>query len=171
MEKRICTGCNQEKPLDSDHFTKDKYDKSGFTYRCKICRNETSRKWNLKNPDKVKEANLLNRDKRKKFYSSPEGIVCSRKAHLKRMYGITLDDFNKMLKNQGGKCAICRGTETRDKHKVMAVDHDHKTGKVRALLCFKCNSALGNFNDDPELLKKALKYLKNYESDNINGLL
>lgn len=171
MKTRLCTKCGQTKPLDSQHFTKDKHDPTGFTYRCKHCRNETSREWNEKNKEKVKESNLKNREKRKQFYSSPEGIISSRKAHLKKTYGITLDEFNQMLKKQKGKCAICGGTETRDKHKVMAVDHDHKTGKIRQLLCFKCNSALGNFNDDSKLLKKALKYLKKHESNHIDGLL
>lgn len=167
MEKRLCTGCNQEKPLDSQHFTKDKYDPTGFTYKCKVCRAKAHKEWALKNPEKIKEINFKSRDKRKQFYSSPEGVISSRKAHLKRKYGITLDEFNKMLKKQDGKCAICGGTETRDKHKVMAVDHDHKTGKIRQLLCFKCNSALGNFNDDIQVLKKAIKYLKKHESDTI----
>ena len=68
--KRLCTGCNQEKPLDSDHFTKDKHDKSGFTYRCKICRGKAHKEWSLKNPEKVKALNEKNKDVRKAYVKS-----------------------------------------------------------------------------------------------------
>ena len=168
METRLCTGCGQIKPLDSQHFTKDKYNSTGFVYKCKVCRAKAHKEWSLKNPEKVKEINAKNKEKRKQFYNSPDGILSSRKAHLKRKYKITLDEFNEMLKKQKGKCAICGGTETHDKHKVMAVDHCHKSGKIRALLCFKCNSGLGHFGDNIENLKKAIKYLKKHDPDYSN---
>lgn len=163
MEKRKCTKCGEEKPLTNEFFTKDKYDKSGLTYTCSKCRNAASYEWNRLNKDKVKQANLKNRDKRKAFYDSPEGAICSRKAHLKRTYGLTLEQFNEKLESQGNVCAICRSNNTRDKHGVMAVDHCHSTGKIRGLLCFKCNSALGNFDDNKQLLIETLKYLEKYE--------
>ena len=161
IKERHCTGCNTTKEITE--FVKDKYDKSGYTYKCKICRREASYKWNRANPDKVKETNLKNRQKRKEFYSSPEGIISSRKSHLKRIYGLTLEEFNEKLKSQNNVCAICDNYNTRDKHGVMAVDHNHITNKIRGLLCFKCNSALGNFNDNKELLIKAIKYLEKYD--------
>lgn len=165
IKERHCTGCNTTKIITE--FVKDKYDKSGFTYRCKKCRNKASYEWNQNNKDKVKAANLKNRDKRKQFYNSPEGIISSRKAHLKRIYNLTLDAFDKMLEDQNFKCAVCEGNETHDKHRVMAVDHCHETGKIRGLLCFKCNSALGNFNDNKQLLINAIKYLEKHESTTI----
>ena len=63
-----------------------------------------------------------------------------------------------MLSSQDGKCSIC-GRERSQLVKQLCVDHDHETGKVRGLLCDKCNRGLGFFNDDHELLKKALNYL------------
>lgn len=164
--ERHCTGCNTTKPITE--FCKDKYDITGYTYRCKECRRKQSYKWAHENPDKVKEANLKNRQKRKEFYSSPDGIISSRKTHLKRKYGISLDEYNVQLEKQEFKCALCGGNETHDKHKVLAVDHCHKTGKIRGLLCFKCNSGLGSFNDDINLLIKAITYLKIHESNFIN---
>jgi hypothetical protein len=77
---------------------------------------------------------------------------------------MTLEDFNTKLTAQGGVCELCGENNTRDKHGVMAVDHNHETGAIRGLLCFKCNSALGNFNDNKELLMKAINYLEKYES-------
>ena len=79
---------------------------------------------------------------------------------------MTLEDFEGYWMAQAGRCFICRIPMRRPEKKqgqpldVVAVDHDHKTGKVRALLCNKCNKGLGFFNDDPELLSKAVRYLK-----------
>jgi hypothetical protein len=64
--------------------------------------------------------------------------------------------FNEMKKAQRGRCAICRRTSKRELH----IDHCHKTGKVRGLLCSACNPALGAFKDDPKLLMAAVRYLK-----------
>jgi hypothetical protein len=63
-----------------------------------------------------------------------------------------------MLKDQGGCCAIC-GTDTPGTSGIFAVDHDHKTGKVRGLLCRSCNVGIGNLGDDPKRLKEAIRYL------------
>ena len=83
--------------------------------------------------------------------------------------GIDADRYQEMLKAQGGVCAICACPEKhRDglsgKPKDLAVDHDHATGIVRALLCSACNTALGLFNDSPELLDKARAYLKRHKA-------
>lgn len=81
---------------------------------------------------------------------------------LKRRYGINIERYNLMLAEQGGTCAICDKPESNEIHgKVvsLAVDHDHATGEVRALLCSSCNRALGLFEDDPALLGKAREYV------------
>lgn len=90
----------------------------------------------------------------------------AKNADLKKQYGITIDEYNRMADEQNNRCAICGGMETsRDQHgapRLMPVDHCHKTGRVRALLCALCNKALGGFKDDPELLRKAAKYVEKY---------
>ena len=81
---------------------------------------------------------------------------------LKRTYGITIERYNEMLAAQDGVCAICakpESNEIRGKVVSLAVDHCHKTGAIRALLCSNCNRGLGLFNDDPELLAKAQRYV------------
>lgn len=81
---------------------------------------------------------------------------------LRRVYGLTLERYNEMLAAQGGCCAICakpESNEIRGKVVSLAVDHCHKTGVIRALLCASCNTALGLFNDDPVLLAKAREYV------------
>lgn len=82
-----------------------------------------------------------------------------RNSVLKKNYGITLADYNKMLGSQSGRCAIC-GTCDPKGRGAFHVDHCHKTTKVRGLLCSSCNTALGHFKDDPQTLERAVKYLR-----------
>lgn len=78
----------------------------------------------------------------------------NRNHHLRRRYGITAEHFDRMLADQEGVCAICR--EAPAEH----VDHDHETERVRGLLCFNCNGALGQFRDRTELMLRAVAYLR-----------
>ena len=81
----------------------------------------------------------------------------NRKSVLKRKYGIDWTIYETMFEEQEGLCAICRKDSADGR--MLAVDHDHKTGKVRALLCGSCNRGLGLFQDDPDLLQKAKEYV------------
>lgn len=98
--------------------------------------------WRERNPDKVKNT------------------------ELKKMYGITLEDYRRMSEEQKHTCAICGCKETaidaKGSERFMPVDHCHKTGKVRALLCSHCNRSLGGFKDDPDLLRKAAAYIESF---------
>lgn len=88
-----------------------------------------------------------------------------RDKELRKNFGITLSDYEMMLGTQGGVCAICaqpeRGT-LRGKLKRLAVDHDHATGKIRALLCSNCNPMIGYAGDEPTLLRKAAEYIETH---------
>lgn len=86
---------------------------------------------------------------------SPERTLRYR---LDYLYGITPEKYDEMLVAQGGLCKICRGSDNGPWGKL-AVDHCHKTGRVRGLLCAKCNKGLGQFNDNPELIRLAAAYL------------
>jgi hypothetical protein len=81
-----------------------------------------------------------------------------KKSKRKNRYNLSEIDYQKMLKKQKNNCGICG--KPKCKLKSLSVDHDHKTGVVRGLLCFKCNFALGLFQDSPKILKKAIRYLK-----------
>lgn len=87
-----------------------------------------------------------------------------RDQHLRKKYGVSLAWYNEQLEAQGGGCAICKQPESASDRttglpRSFAVDHCHAGGQVRALLCTRCNSGLGNFGDDPALLKAAIAYL------------
>lgn len=82
----------------------------------------------------------------------------NRKWSLKSKFGITVEQYDATLEKQNGVCAICNKTCRTGRR--LAVDHCHKTGKVRGLLCAECNNGIGKLNDDPDLLRKAIKYLE-----------
>lgn len=129
-----------------------------------------TRSWAARNPEKVKEheaardkeaqrerARVYMREQREK---KPRHVLSLK---MKNVYGITLEEFEILEKSQEGVCAICKKTETwvRDgKVFRLSVDHCHDTGKIRGLLCKACNTGIGYFLHDPELLQAAIRYLK-----------
>jgi hypothetical protein len=78
--------------------------------------------------------------------------------YLRQVFNMTLDDYNALLSSQNNVCAICEQPCSTGQR--LSVDHDHATGKIRGLLCRKCNSALGHFDDRLELLTRAVKYME-----------
>ena len=96
---------------------------------------------------------------RKPFLKDP---AKQRDKHLRRMFGITQVDYEKMLASQGGACAIC-GSTTRRFH----IDHDHATGKIRAILCQHCNQMLGHARDSAATLRSAADYLELHDAQEI----
>jgi hypothetical protein len=98
--------------------------------------------------------NAINKRYRK---SHPEW---SKNNDIKKLYGITVTEMNIIRDNQNNKCKICNKTFIKTPH----IDHNHKTGKVRGLLCGKCNSILGYCNDDISILQNAIAYLGEYKS-------
>lgn len=83
-------------------------------------------------------------------------------SNIKANYGLSPGKWQKMFEDQCGRCAICCRPQTDFKRKFN-VDHDHKTGEIRALLCGNCNMLLGMAKDDPEILQEAIKYLNKYK--------
>jgi hypothetical protein len=83
-----------------------------------------------------------------------------RKAKLKSRWNLSLEEFQALLDAQDGVCAICKQPENPAYKRRLAIDHDHITGNIRGLLCHMCNTGLGKFGDNPELLIAASNYLK-----------
>lgn len=85
-----------------------------------------------------------------------------RNKKLQQRYGLTIEDYEKILKKQNGGCWICGKTSNQGPRKLN-IDHNHTTGKVRGILCYKCNGAIGMFDESLEFLQRAIKYLKKNE--------
>lgn len=83
-----------------------------------------------------------------------------RNVSYQKLYGITLEEYNMLLEEQGGNCAICSKPPDSGRAKYLYVDHCHNTIKIRGLLCSNCNKGIGFFRDDPELIEKAINYLR-----------
>jgi hypothetical protein len=147
---KVCTKCDQLKVHEAKGMCSDCYRKE----KHKVFQRE----WYKNN----KQYFVVRRGKNKTHYKNLD---------LQRRYGITLEIYNKILKQQRNKCAICRKKETMidprtQKVRPLCVDHCHKTGKVRGLLCNSCNNGLGRFKDNLNLVLRTVKYLIKYRGDN-----
>jgi len=143
QETKICSKCGQEKPLSD--FYKEPRHKDGVHSCCKICFCKSTKDYKRRNHQKV--------------------LSSTKNLHLKKTFGITLDEYKTMLLKQKGVCAICGKPETstfRGKIRHLSVDHDHETDKNRGLLCNDCNIALGWFHDDVQILANAIRYLDSW---------
>lgn len=120
MKSKICTHCGQRKSLSD--FYKNKGTKDGLDPRCKSCHRKACRQ------------------SRRDYNKTDKGKLSKYKAHLKYKFNLTLEEYDKMFEAQNGVCAICGLPEIARR---LAVDHDHKTGKIRGLLCANCNISLG----------------------------
>lgn len=113
---------------------------------CKDCTREATKEWRKRQPDYEKTRYQLTKTQ-------------TRERHLIRKYGVSLADYERMLAEQNGCCAICRAPESEQFKGVFHVDHCHATGRVRGLLCRGCNHILGHVKDDPKTLQAAIDYL------------
>lgn len=158
---KVCGTCGIEK--STIEFYKNSTRKDGLARDCKFCVSIYSKKWREKNHDhknnyerKRRQVRGDNRDqflaKKRKYNKDSYHVI--KNAKLKKLYGITLETYNKMKNEQEGRCAICF---TKAK---LFVDHSHKTSLIRGLLCNKCNTGLGMFGDSSTILEAASKYLR-----------
>ena len=131
-----CTDCGEAKPFSE--FYKHKGRKDGRHTVCKPCHKARAATFRAQYPEKVKES--------------------KRKSDLKNLYGISPEEYDDMLAKQQGGCAMC-GKKCKS-GKSLSVDHCHATGKIRGLLCAKCNMSLGCLNDDPGLMRRGADYLE-----------
>lgn len=104
-------------------------------------------------------------EKRHQFWIDKRGGLSAFDFNLRRQFnGFTEQQYNDMLEKQGGVCAICKGNPGKSTNqkprKNFCIDHDHITGKVRGLLCHKCNAGLGLLGDTVESIEMTIKYLK-----------
>lgn len=142
-----CSKCQQIKPLDE--FYKNSSHAQGRGVYCKVCSKEYSKKWTT--PEKLA--------KKYEARKRPDRLRRHKSNVMFKKYGITLEEYESMWIGQGSCCKICKTTQN-SKGKSFAVDHCHKTGAVRGILCDNCNHILGKAKDDYTILDAASDYLK-----------
>jgi hypothetical protein len=156
---KTCKVCGIAKPLDE--FYANKGGRDGRRPECKSCHLAARKARYDANPrvyiERVLKWQRENRDrylaKQREYKESGRKAISDRKSHLKRKYGLTIEEFDAMLAAQGGGCAIC-GYPDADN-----VDHDHATGRVRGILCWNCNVGVGQFEDSEDRLAAAMAYV------------
>lgn len=126
---KLCPKCNIKKPLSG--FNKDNSTKHGYVVNCKSCK-ENYRQLNL------------------------EKISLQR---ITKVYNLSKEEYKNLITLQNNRCAICNKEHFENNKNKLFIDHDHKTGKVRGLLCHHCNVALGSFYDNIDILQNAINYL------------
>jgi hypothetical protein len=140
-DKKTCSACREV--LDLNSFHKNKAMPDGLHSQCKSCNNAARKLHKQKNPGQHKKWNQKN----------PHDFLA------RHGVDITAERFYEMLDEQDGKCLIC-GHKPEENEKRLCIDHDHKTNKVRGLLCDLCNRGLGMFRDNPDFLIAAARYLQ-----------
>jgi len=128
---KVCSECGL---LKSDFEFYQRSDRKGTRPECKACHKKAMRK----------------HDK--------ENYVYYHEMAIARRYGLTFEQYKVLMLEQSGHCAICGSSNDSIR---LRVDHNHNTGEIRGLLCSRCNRGIGQFQDDPEFLRKAADYLEN----------
>lgn len=139
VQTHHCTICKEQKPLSA--FPIRKTHRPGKPVsQCTSCKVQLNKKRRIEDRENV--------------------LTIERRSKLKTTYGITLEQYDSMLKAQNNCCAICSAKKPGGRTKLFFIDHCHTTGKVRGLLCMRCNTGLGLFLDNPKFLSSAINYLK-----------
>jgi hypothetical protein len=130
-----CSKCGEEKPTSD--FNSDSSKRDSLYSSCRNCDNNSRG---------------ISRNSNRERYNN---------YNLKRAWGITREQYENMLLNQGGKCAICNSATPGGRGRFH-IDHDHATGKIRGLLCNHCNTGIGNLFDNISILHSAIGYLERH---------
>lgn len=138
---KVCRECHIEKPIQEFYLNTHAGSKKGRSWnpRCKPCARKLQRDKYKKNPDIKKNF------------------------HLKYLYGISLDIYNRKLAEQNYSCAICKSPKSNGRGVYFHVDHNHKTNQNRGLLCHHCNFLIGYSREDTGILKATIEYLDAWE--------
>lgn len=150
---QICTKCKEVKTDDS--FQKDSSRICGINTRCKACVSKRRQSPKYRNYDL--EYNRTYAKKNAEFIKKR-----TRKNNIRKLYGLTQEEFTKMSSAQDDKCAICFIHVSETKYSNLCIDHDHSTGDVRGLLCDTCNRAIGLLKDSADVLISAAQYVTKF---------
>jgi Recombination endonuclease VII len=156
-----CKKCGEVKSLNG--FYRNPGGKDGRRPECKECTSAARRVWYQANREKAidrvvawQRANREQYREAQREYRRKRPLV-DRTQHLRSTFGLSLEDYDSLLRQQGGGCAIC-GSRSRG-NISLHVDHDHESGLVRGLLCVRCNNGLGQFKESFRLMSRAADYV------------
>ncbi len=135
LSEKTCTKCQTDYPATAEYFYRKRECKCGLREECKGCSRQRGKAY--RQTDKGKQ-------RQKKYSKTEKGRIVNKRCYIKYEYGITLEEYNKLLASQENCCIIC-GRHSSEFKKELALDHDHETGKIRGFLCFPCNAKLGWF--------------------------
>jgi hypothetical protein len=184
MKTKICSRCKIENQISNFH--KKRITKDGLSPWCKPCCSETmfairhkdinhtrekANEYRKRNIDRIRfldnsRHRIVSPEKRSEYRKRrrAEISIMQEKSRLKKLYGLTFLGLDEMRRKQFNMCAIC-GRKLK-----LNIDHCHKTGKVRELLCFKCNTGLGMFGDNLRLVESAARYLRKHSTKPVEQL-
>jgi hypothetical protein len=169
---KVCKQCKEEKPLEEFH--KHPKTADGHKSKCRVCTNAYGKSYYESNKEKwvdkereMREADpealkKKNRDAAMRWRSDPENIRRKKMAYIEKRYGIAYEQYEAMEVEQSGLCKICRRPPN-GRYNRLHVDHDHVTGRVRALICFSCNVGLGSFEDRVDWMRSAASYVESHQ--------
>jgi len=148
---RTCKVCGEYKEIDN-------FQPQG--YQCRSCRNKKQQAYWASLPEDIRKQRQ-NSLEYKKEYAKRNSVKIKKLAraqHLKRKFKMTVEEYDAILEKQNGVCLLCKNVC--DTGNSLAVDHDHDSGKIRGLLCKNCNTALGLFKDNVDVMTRAIEYIE-----------
>lgn len=140
--KKVCSSCKQEKSIEE--FPHDRACRDGHAYRCRTCDAVMRKEWRKGHPETFR-------------------LSCT-KSSIKKLYGLSWEEYNSLLQKQDNRCAICGAYIERKTDSKPCVDHSHVTGQTRGILCMACNFILGQAKDNKQTLLNAVAYLERWEN-------
>jgi hypothetical protein len=153
-----CYVCCEDKSLDDFHLHSKSAD--GHQYRCKECAKQLAREWYRANKERSAKKVLAWQA------ANPEIVRETKRRHkVRTAYGLGWDEYLALVNERGDNCWICGKQEANRSY--LSVDHCHETGKVRGLLCDRCNNGIARFKDDPKRIREAISYLADNSSTRV----
>lgn len=174
---KTCLLCKAVHPATAEFFYRNRKKRDGLTQYCKSCSDKKTARWrsapghpesraeemrkyreseNYQNWYKRNKELIVQRSREWRANHAVHSRELEREARLRRKYGMTVENYNRMLLLQNFGCAACR----RRPDEELVIDHDHRSGRVRGLLCRHCNTVLGLVFEDPENLSRLANYIQ-----------
>ena len=180
--RRQCKFCSKESAIKRRLANPDKFKEHGKKYRniivpsdalsriCSKCKKDVNKEyfsncaWKLRHPYCKSCMSIANykskiRNKNKSEEHKLKAAEVSRRSYLKKTWGMSLEQFNELNISQNGLCAICKINAD-----ILHIDHNHSTGKIRALLCNNCNRGIGHLKESTEILNAAIDYIRDHSN-------